>query len=182
MARQFAGDTIGAIWGQRRDLTITNPAAGADWTLTFAGGYRYRLLLATWVLKTSAQVPKRFPALQVKDGDGFVRLQVADTGEVAASVSARVSVGRGLSSQASSSGLAFTMAAPSVLFEPGWSVNSLTTGIQTEDQLEGIRILWEELMDPYPGFPSGVPHLTPEDLATVEHAHVAGHPLDHHHA
>lgn len=176
MARQFAGDTIGAIWGQRRDFTVANPAVGTDWSLTITGGFRVRLLLVTWVLKTSAQVPKRYPSLQIKDGDGNVRLQVADTGEVAASVSARVSVGRGLSSQASSSGTAFTMAAPSVLFEPGWSINSLTTGIQTEDQLEGIRFLWEELMDPYPGYPSGVPHVTPEDLAVVEQAHVvAGH-------
>ena len=172
MLRQFAGDTIGAIWGQRRDLIVANPAAGKDWELTFPGGFRYRLLLVSWTLKTSAQVAERGPSLQVKDGDGNVRLQVADTGVTAASKTARISVGRGLSSQASSSGTAFTMAAPSVLFEPGWSLSSLTINLQTEDQLEAIRILWEELMDPYPGFPSGVPHVAHEDLQTVEAAHV----------
>lgn len=173
MLRQFGGDTVGAVWGQRRDLIVANPAQGADWSLTFPGGWKYRLLLVTWTLVTSAQAGERGPSLQVKDGDGNVRLQVADTGTTGVSKTARVSVGRGLSSQASSSGTAFTMAAPSVFFDAGWSLNSLTINVQTEDQLSGIRVLWEELADPYPGFPFGVPHTVPEDVAAVEGQHVA---------
>ena len=175
MSRQFAGDAVSPLWGQRRDLQVASPAAGKDWTFTFPGGYKYRLLLVTWQLATSAQVAERGASLQVKDGDGNVRLQVADTGNTAASKTAVVSVGRGLSSQASASGTAFTMAAPSVVFDAGWSMNSLTINLQTEDQLSAVRILWEELADPYPGFPTGVPERHHEDLSSVNDAYAHGH-------
>lgn len=164
MARQFGGDTIAAIWGQRRDLRVPDPATGEDWSFTFPGGWKYRLLIVSWSLVASAQVAERGSALQFKDGDGNVRMQIADTGVLAASKTARISVGRGLSSQASTSGTAFTMAAPSVLFDAGWSMQSFTINLQTEDKVAGIRILWEEMADPYPGFPAGVPHIVDPDL------------------
>lgn len=167
MARQFAGDTQAALWGQRRDFTIANPPVATDWSFTFPGGWKYRILLLTWSLVASAQVAERSSSFQVKDGDGNVRLQVADTGVLVASKTGRISLGRGLSSQASTSGTAFTMAAPSVLFDAGWSMQSNTINLQTEDQIAGIRVLWEELADPYPGLASGVPDRHTADLADV---------------
>jgi hypothetical protein len=156
MERQFAGGALSRLNGQRHDLLIPTPAAGTDWTYAIPGGFAIRLLLATWTLKASAQIAKRYPSFVVRDGDGNIRLQTTDTGEIIAAAVARVTAAQGVTTAASASGLAFTIQAPSTIIDPGWSIGSLTTNLASEDQIEGVRLLVEELIERNPGEGYGV--------------------------
>lgn len=156
MQRTFAGGALSRLRGQRLDVLVPQPAAGADWSYLIAGGFAIRLLLATWVVTTSAQAAKRYPSFVVRDGDANIRLQTTDTGEIVASTAPRVTAAQGVTTAASASGLAFTIQAPSTILDAGWSIGSLTTNLQTEDQISGVRLLIEQLIEDNPGDGYGV--------------------------
>lgn len=154
--RHFAGDAVSAIKGQRLDVPVFSPVVGSDWRYQLAGGFYYRVLMATWTLTTSAAVAKRFPALVVLDGDGNVRLLTVDTGEVPAASVATISAARSLTTAASSSGLAFTIEAPDLIIDPGWQIGSSTTNLQAGDAITGVRLLVEQMIEDNPGEGAGL--------------------------
>lgn len=173
MDRRFAGSSAASLLGRREPRRLANPAAGADWSLKLPSGYAYRLLLVRWTLKASAQAAGRMLAFQISDGDGLVALQTVDSGEVTAGLTASISLAPDLTTAASSDKLRHTIAMPAVLLDAGWTIGSLTTAIQTEDQVENVRLLLEQLDDTYPGETPGR-----EEVHIVHHdrelAHAGG--------
>ena len=52
-------------------------------------------------------------------------------------------------------GLALDLALPGLTLPAGWSLGSLTVGIQTEDQFSGVRMWLEQLYDLGPSVAAG---------------------------
>jgi hypothetical protein len=172
MSRAFAGAALSRIRGERRDITLPAPAAGADWVYTLANGSGFRVLALVWTLTASAQVAKRYPSFRIQDGDGNTRLLVPDTGEVAAASVATVSAAQNITTATSSSGLIFGLQVPNLIMDQGWRIGSFTTNLQTEDQISGVRMLLEQLLEDNPGEGAGVPHQpTLEIDLEVDRAH-----------
>lgn len=170
--QRFAGDPLASLRGQTRDRLLANPAAGADASLTLPSGYQYRVLLASWTFTASAQVATRKPGLVLRDGDGNLRFEVLTTLGVEAGKKVFVSGAEGQSTQGFSANEWGGFPTPELLIPAGWSIATLTAGIQTEDLVTGVRLLLEELSDDYPATAAGVaaPPTVELDLEVARHA------------
>ena len=166
--REFAGRALGRLWGQRLDIALPNPAEGADWRYQLTGGYQYRVLLCTWLYTRGSQSAKAGPTFAVYDGDGNLRMQTPDTGELGSGSAAQISVVSGITTSSGVSNAVWGIEAPDVLLDAGWSIGSLTTNLQTKDQISGVRLLIEQLMSGDPGRAYG---LRPHDHQPERMAH-----------
>lgn len=168
----FAGVPVKALAGQRRDRLLLPPAAGKDFNLLLPSGEWYRVVIASFKLVCSAQVATRKPGLQLLDGDGNIRWQCLSTLGPTAGQTVRVFASEGQSTQGFSANEWGGIPSPEFLIPAGWSIGSITSGIQTEDQLSECRLLLEELDDTYPSTAPGVlhrPHIE-LDLEVAPHA------------
>jgi hypothetical protein len=127
-------------WCHYRTLLIPNPLAGADFKLTVPGGKCYLPLAVTATLTTGVAVASRTPALILGDGSVTIAAIPADE-TLAASLAVVVSWLIGGASVA-------TPAAPTVqgaILPPlplpaGFTLASLTGGIQAADQWSGVTV------------------------------------------
>lgn len=94
----------------------------------------WRIIAFTVSLKASAQAAKRLPALQVSDGDGNPLMVVGATEEVAESTERRLTFAPEIATDTSLAPGPVTVGIPWLLLLPGYSVQTLTNAIQTEDE------------------------------------------------
>ncbi len=106
----------------------------------------------TVLLKASAQAAKRVPALEVRDGDGGPLMVIAGSQELAEGVTRRVTFAPGVSTNSTVAAASDTVGIPELLLLPGYSIATLTAGVQTEDQYEK-PVLWVEEFESAPDHP-----------------------------
>lgn len=139
-------------WGLRRLRHLPNPAAGGEVAFTALGSQLLRVVSLFVVLKTSAQVPKRIPALEVKDGDNGTVMVITGSEEIAAAATRKVTFAPGVATNSPGAAGPVSVGIPQLLLEPGWSISTLTTEVQTEDQYESA-VLWVEEFEANPDHP-----------------------------
>lgn len=116
-------------------VTVTQPAAGADWTTTLANGGSVGSIVAQFV--TSAVVANRFPAFQILDNGGHVLWSVQTPTAQAAGITHTYGAGPGVGMNATGSTVMLPL--PSGLVVPaGGIVKSVTTALDAGDQWSAI--------------------------------------------
>lgn len=125
--------------------TVSNPAAGADWTYTVPAGLQQTLISVRAVLTTSATVANRFPVLRI----------TSPTGQILADVSALAAQTAGTTityvwmagAPANNVNNVQQMALPSGLRLLGGStIQTITSGIQAGDQWSAITITYTQFI------------------------------------
>lgn len=143
-----------------RAISLANPAAGAEFTITGPGKGLWRVISVAFRLVTDATVAARVPILTGDDGT-TVWLKTADNTSQAASLT----VDYGAFAGAAAGSVAgvythFPLGDNGVILYPGWRLRSTTSALQAGDQYSNIGFLVEE-------FPNG-PSM--EWLPTVDRA------------
>jgi hypothetical protein len=128
-----------------------SPAAGSDFTYTIpdAGGY-YEIVAVRARLVTSAAVANRFVAIQVKDAAGTELWRAALDSAIVASKTVLFtfapttgSIDGGLTNT-----LVLNYPLPDGPYLPRWTINSVTTAIDTADQWSQVAVWYRAY---YPG-------------------------------
>ena len=129
--------------GKLTEITVTQPAAGAEWSYTFTGWTR---ILTAYVLFTcSASAGNRNPGYWIKDPAGNKVWQLTATANLAATNA--VSINYVKASLAGSpvtggTGTEWVLNLPVTAVLPtGWQISSQTTGILSGDQYGSVLIL-----------------------------------------
>lgn len=131
--------------GQTAASTVSNPAAGVDWTYTIPVGLQQTLISVRAVLTTSAAVANRFPVLRI----------TSPTGQILADVSALAAVTAGSTvifvwmagAPANNVNNVQQMSLPSGLrLMGGSSIQVLTSGLQAGDQWSAISITYTQFI------------------------------------
>lgn len=138
-------NSVHRVWGQRRIYKPANPAAGAEIQFTVSQSMLWRVISFTALLKASAQAAKRVPGLQVSDGDGNPLMVIGSNQEQAESTTRRVTFAPEVATDTIVAADPLTVGIPWLLLLPGYSVQTLTAGIQTEDQYEKPTLWIEEV-------------------------------------
>lgn len=129
---------------------ITNPAAGADWTITVPNNARWRVIAFFGTLIAAVAVANRLVAIQLFGGLG-----VAYTGPAIVFQTAGQTIGYSAASVTpnTTASTAFAqLPLPEMLYLSGvptitQSITSITTNIQAADQWNGLSLLLEEWLD-----------------------------------
>lgn len=141
---QFASPTpLHTAWGANFVQKIANPAAGKSFGLPVPGGWAWSPVSLRFTIKASAQAGERRVGLFVKDGGGNTLLEILPESVVEPSKTATYSFARDAVGALGVKNANSSFAMPLVVLEHGWELGDATTGLQTEDQIEGIT-LWVE--------------------------------------
>lgn len=121
--------------------TVPAPPVGTDLAYTFSAeqGCRLHALLTT--LTTSATVANRQPGFQLKDPDGRVCYRVGAATDQVASTIVDHDIAPALSdNQAGFDGVntQWSYPWPDLWLPPGWSIATITSGLQAGDQWSNI--------------------------------------------
>lgn len=139
-------------------VTVANPVAGGEFTLTAPGGEYWRVVSLRFVFVSSAAVANRTPRLNVGDGTDIYASHRAEAVQ-AAGVTTAFSAFEGGPGGLSIGGLAYiSWPDRGVLLQPGHRITSSTDLIDVADQYSAIRAMVQS-------FPAG-PEL--EWLPTVD--------------
>jgi hypothetical protein len=125
---------------------VTNPAPGAEISITPTGMGFWRILSFLFTFATSAVVANRFPSVLATDGT--TRYWRSGTvASLAASQSADWAGFPGVGAGGSANGVVY-LAWPNggLILPPGFRLATLTTGLDAGDQYSGIAMLIEELL------------------------------------
>lgn len=124
-----------------KQVTVTAPAAGADWRHTCPGQGIHRVVAMRAVLTTSAAVANRAVALVLSDGtDDFATIPAGAA--IAASQTGVVATIPGAPAVGAANGpLLLPSPTDGFLLLPGWSLRTATGLIDVGDQWSAIR-LW----------------------------------------
>lgn len=123
---------------------ITNPAAGADWTITVFSGGVWKLLQAQGTLTTSAVVAVRFPTLVITPPTMLPIAQFASATLPASSSDAFIwAVGKQNSTVAN---VVITTMLPDMLLVPNTVIKVQTANIQAADQWSSITLVFEHFI------------------------------------
>lgn len=133
------------VGGYRIDKLVAAPTAGAEWSLTLEGGFLWRVALGFVTLTTSAVVANRFPSFRIRDGDGNERYRGVGSLTAVASNTYSIAYGSGGSSSSQGEGNMESISVPDVGIDGGWSIGSITPGIDVGDQYSSIRLLLERI-------------------------------------
>ena len=117
---------------------VSQPAAGADWTYTV--GTRSKIVGVMGTLSTSATVINRFPRIEYADASGNKFMGAGLNSAVTASLVMPINwfIGAQLIAQTWER----QMPMPEWWLEPGWTVKSRTTQIDTTDQWSKVFIAY----------------------------------------
>jgi hypothetical protein len=126
--------------GITRSVTITTPAAGANWSITVPAGASWTLTSVRATLATSAAVANRVPDLQIKDGSGNIVMDaLAGVAQTATLTDTWSWSSGGVTSTVL--GASNSVALPwAFRLNPGWVIQQVTTGLQAADQWSGIAL------------------------------------------
>lgn len=130
-------EASGAVPGLTADtvVPVTNPAAGADWSVTLAAGGRLRV--ARGQLQASAAVANRVPSLEIRDASS--NLLFRGSGPTAtAGQGIRYNWAPGLGFSSVIDGV--TASVPDLLLPAGAVINVSTNSIQGGDQWSGVTL------------------------------------------
>ncbi len=127
--------------GKQLVISLANPAAGADWSATVPPGVVWDVLALTSQLATSPTAGQRYALLVLGDGASTF-LQIPNVGNWGASNTARVNYARNHDSLHDSATPDHAIAPlPSLRLMPGWTIGSLTTGLDAGDQWSHVVLL-----------------------------------------
>lgn len=116
-------------------MPVTQPAAGADWSLVVPAGHVYTVRSIMALFATSAVVASRVPRLVFSDGVTDF-LFVPPIGSQAASLTGRFSWFEHAGGQNVGNGQSVSI--PTLTLPAGWAVKSNTTAIDAGDQWSAI--------------------------------------------
>lgn len=123
--------------------TLTNPAAGADFTFVPAGTERVRLLAITALLTTSVAVANRRPALAFSDQSAGTFWSGDSISPQVASLAVRYSWARGVGAQVATTvitGERVALQLPDLWLQPQDTIKAITLGLDVADQWS--QIVW----------------------------------------
>lgn len=121
-------------------ITVPNPGVGAEWRLTASGQGTLRVVAARALLTTSAVVANRLAALTISDGTDLFATIPAPAA-ITASKAGIVSTMAGAPSVGATDGpLLYPSPTDGWVLLPGWSIGSLTAGLDVGDQWSAIRM------------------------------------------
>jgi hypothetical protein len=130
--------------GNLTTASVSNPAAGADWTLTLVAGIRYWIHSVTATLTTAAAAGNRSPLLTIKDAAGNVLWSVAPITVQAASLVYIYNWAECVTMAADNAGNKVTPLPTECLISGAGSISTTTTNIQAADQWSLIRVQEEQ--------------------------------------
>jgi hypothetical protein len=148
------GRIVGPTEGPGRiyQISVGNPAAGADWTTQFSAFARDRIICANAQLLTSAAAGNRLPRAQIVDGSGNLVFQGSPTQAIVASTTAQVSFYPDpLASVVDVTTVAVALPGQDTIGAANAATGAIfrtnTLGILAGDQWSNIHILVEEWLD-----------------------------------
>ena len=122
--------------------SFVSPAAGADFKVTIpdVGGI-WRIVALHAQIVTSATVANRVLNVNVKDHDGNIVYEFGATTVVTASLTIPITYSSLFASAVGDITAAkrFGLPIPEGPYLPGWTINSVTTAIDTTDQYSALR-------------------------------------------
>lgn len=122
-------------------VSVANPAAGAEFTITAPGDQFWRVVSMRFVLVTSAVVANRTPRLNVSDGTDIYASVRADAVQ-AAGVTLTYSAIEGVIGRQNVGGVAnINWPTRGQMLQPGHQIASSTDLIDVGDQYSAIRAL-----------------------------------------
>lgn len=132
--------------GQLHSLQVTNPAAGADWTLTCANKQRLRIDSFAAVFVASATVASRNIQIIVDDGANLMWADDTPT-TVAAGATVNLTVTQTNIPTGVVASILHCVIPPALALASGWRLRSSTQNIQVGDQWSNIFFNVEEWLD-----------------------------------
>lgn len=120
-----------------RVYTLSNPAAGAEWSVTVPSGETWYVQYVHEAFLASATVATRFPLLAGLTGGAVVLVGTPAAG-FAAGTSANIGYGPGLTTTSGNNDISVSI--PVVALTPGSTLGSVTRGLQSGDQYSSIAI------------------------------------------
>jgi len=124
-----------------RVVTISNPAAGAEWATTVPAGVQWQLLDTAYFLTTNATVANRFSGLKTTDGATITADTISNLAQ-AASVNAQYTFAPSspVVTLASLPSMWLTFPFPLLSLLAGHTVGTHTVALQAGDQYSAIRL------------------------------------------
>ena len=129
---------VGTLEPTDATQVVSNPAAGADWTFTVPAGQTLALESVTALLTTSVTVANRVPTLVVKDNLGRIVAEVVSPNAQAASLADEWVWAPGVVAAAGPP--IVTPIPPGLELAGGWTIGTVTAGLQVGDQWSAIVI------------------------------------------
>jgi len=133
--------------GELVGVLPANPGAGVDFSIAVPAQRRYRPISLTAKLVTSATVANRFVHATVQDGGGDIFSNATQATAQTATQTVTYTFGPGLTSQIINDGVAVITLPSNLTLLAGWTIQSLTTGIQAGDQWSLISLAVERWLD-----------------------------------
>ncbi len=164
MSGYALGQSYGYGLSEQTTLSGVNPAAGSAFALKLGstdapGGYKWRLVGATWKLTTDANAANRYVTVEYLGGDGVSVLGDAAAKVVVANVTAQRycgSVNRGVGEVATGTDILLPLSG--LWLEAGATVQIAVANIQVGDTLTVIRLTFDRV----PTDPDYKPYMTDE--------------------
>lgn len=127
-------------WGHRLVEALPTPAAGAGFTITLEPQFLWLLNGVTLTIVASAQAGERRLALQLVNGNGLVYATTPLSNFLSATATCVIYFGTSVSVVAENTSARQTVQLPSVIQQRGSTVELVTSGLQTEDQISKIVV------------------------------------------
>ena len=125
-------------------VSLGNPAAGSDFTLSFNVGTRNWVHALSATLTTSATVANRMPVFLFKDISGNLLWSLGGNTAQTASKTVEYNLGESAALGVDSAGNAVVTMPTEAVGVANWSIASSTAGLQAGDQWSSIRCLIEQ--------------------------------------
>lgn len=129
------------VVGWQEPVYVKSPAAGADWKYTVDGRYYERLISARYVFTASAVVANRTIVLDITDANGVIIGEAAGSAAITANAVYHEFFSTSAPDYAYNPASSVYHWFPDLLLPPGWSVQSVTTGIDVGDQYSSLVLL-----------------------------------------
>jgi len=141
----LGGYTANASLGMLTVVSVANPAAGAEISVTVPANERWELLALLFTFTTSATAANRTPAIQIGDGTNTA-VRVIYHSTIAASIALAMAWAT-TGSNAYAAGLRSITPLPvGLTMEAGWIVSTSTALIQVDDQYSAITLTYRLLL------------------------------------
>lgn len=130
----------GAGAGVARSTTISNPAAGANWSITVPTGASWTLNSVRATLTTAVAAANRIPDLQIKDGSGNIVLDALAGVAQTASLTDAWSWSAGAVTSTVLGSVNSVGLPAGFKLNSGWVIQQVTANLQAADQWSAIAL------------------------------------------
>ena len=124
--------------GLARSVTLANPAAGADWSVTVPPGAIFTLNSVSGTLATAAGGSARIPTLVITDAAGNTVFNGPATASVNASSTENFTWSNAPAPPPAAAAATVGPLPAGMRLGPGWTVKTVTSGIQPGDQWSNV--------------------------------------------